>query len=155
MNELHLHEQTVPVGARWLIAGLVGTTLLAATAVRLGFAPVAASPVALRAAEKLSPISTRNLSFVDRADGGLVVTDVGTGRVVKTYVPGEPSGFVRGMMRGMARERRMHNVGPAAPFLLEAWPDGELSLSDKGTGRSIELSAFGPTNRAAFAALLK
>jgi putative photosynthetic complex assembly protein len=41
------------------------------------------------------------------------------------------------------------------PYKLEAWPNGQLSLTDTGTGRSIELSAFGPTNREAFAGLLK
>lgn len=153
MSAIHLHEPPVPRGALWLVGGLVGFTLIAATAVRLGFAPVAASPSVERAA--LKPTASRDLSFVDRADGGLVITDLGTGRAVQTFQPGEPSGFIRGMMRGLARERRMNNVGPSAPFRLESWPNGQLSLTDRGTGRSIELSAFGGTNRAAFAVLLK
>ena len=58
-------------------------------------------------------------------------------------------------MRGLARERRMHGIGSEAPFTLTQWRDGELTLTDSATGRSIELNAFGTTNRAAFAALLR
>ena len=56
-------------------------------------------------------------------------------------------------MRGLARERRSHGFGNDAPFTLTAWRDGELSLTDTATGRSIELTAFGADQpRAAFAA---
>jgi putative photosynthetic complex assembly protein len=67
-------------------------------------------------------------------------------------VPG--NGFVRGVMRGMARDRRAHGVGMEPPFALTLWRNGTLSLTDKSTGRAIELGSFGPDNRAAFAALL-
>jgi putative photosynthetic complex assembly protein len=40
------------------------------------------------------------------------------------------------------------------PFNLTLWKNGTLSLTDKTTGRAIELGSFGPDNRAAFAALL-
>lgn len=156
MSLVHDHkEQPIPRGALWFVAVLVTFTMMSAGAVRLGYAPVASSPVAVRTAAKLTPTATRNLSFVDRADGGLTITDVGTGRIVKSIVPGEPSGFIRGMLRGMGRERRMNNVAKTVPYRLESWPNGQLSLTDTGTGRSIELTAFGPTNRTAMADLLK
>jgi hypothetical protein len=41
-----------------------------------------------------------------------------------------------------------------APYRLTLWDDYSLSLTDTGTGRTIELGSFGPDNRAAFAALL-
>ena len=63
-------------------------------------------------------------------------------------------GFVRGVMRGMARERKMKGIGPAAPFELTQWENGSLSLRDPATGRAIELGSFGATNRAAFARVL-
>jgi putative photosynthetic complex assembly protein len=149
------HERPFPKGALWFVAGVLTFTMMSAGAVRLGYAPVAASPVLLRQAEHLKPLVTRDLTFVDRADGGLIITDIGTGKTIKTIVPGEPSGFIRGVVRSMGRERRMHRVGPSAPFRVASWPDGELSLTDTFTGRIIELNSFGPDNRASFAALLK
>ncbi len=149
------HERPFPKGALWFVAAVVTFTMMSAGAVRLGYAPVSASPVLLRQAEHLKPLVTRDLSFADRADGGLVITNTGTGKIVKTIVPGEPSGFIRGVVRSMGRERRMHHVGPSAPFRVASWPDGELSLTDTFTGRVIELNSFGSTNRASFAELLK
>jgi putative photosynthetic complex assembly protein len=57
-------------------------------------------------------------------------------------------------MRGLARERRMHGIDSTPPFDLTLWKDGELSLTDTVTGRSVELNAFGTTNRATFLDLL-
>ena len=156
MSSTHKHvDPTVPKGALVFCAAMVGFTLVMAGAVRLGYVPIAASPVAVRTAAQLVPTATRDLSFIDREDGGLTITDVVTGDVAKSIAPGEPSGFVRGLLRGLGRERRMKNVGKAVPYRLEEWPNGQLSITDMGTGRSIELTAFGPDNRAAMAALLK
>ena len=49
----------------------------------------------------------------------------------------------------------MRGIGNQPPFQLSLWPDGQLSLTDTATGRSIELTAFGSINRAAFLPLLK
>jgi putative photosynthetic complex assembly protein len=75
------------------------------------------------------------------------------GRVVDVLPPGT-NGFVRGVLRGLARERRRQEIGQQPPFRLTLWDDGRLSLEDETTGRRIELEAFGPTNLAAFARLL-
>lgn len=48
----------------------------------------------------------------------------------------------------------MRGIGNGPAFSLTEWRDGELSLTDTATGRTIELNAFGSTNRASFAALL-
>jgi putative photosynthetic complex assembly protein len=132
------HERPFPKGALWFVAVMMTFTMMSAGAVRLGYAKVSASPLLLRQSENLKPLVTRNIS-----------------RVVKTIVPGEPSGFIRGVVRSMGRDRRMHHVGPSAPFQLASWPDGELSLTDTFTGRVLELNSFGPDNRASFARLLK
>lgn len=157
MSALHHHHGDAPFprGALWFVAGAIGFTLIAASAVRLGYAPVAASPVAVRTAAHLAPTTTRTLSFADAAGGGLTITDVTAGKVARDIKPGEPSGFVRGLLRGLSRERRMKNVSKDVPYRLESWPNGQLSLTDLGTGRSIELSAFGPDNRAFMVGLLK
>ena len=75
------------------------------------------------------------------------------GHLVELLPPGS-NGFVRGVLRGFARERRRNEVGQAPPFRLTRCSDGRLSLADATTGRTVELEAFGPTNLAAFAGLL-
>jgi len=99
------------------------------------------------------PAFTRSVSFVDRADGGVTALDGRTGAPVVTFAPGT-NGFVRGALRALARQRRLNGIGPAAPFLLTRWSDGRLTLDDSTTGSHVELDGFGPTNVAAFAALL-
>jgi putative photosynthetic complex assembly protein len=132
---------------------LVLFTLAATSIVRLAHIAPAASPELLRAQQHILPVKTRSLRFVDRADGAVVITDVG-GATAAVIAPGETTGFIRGVMRGLARERRAHGIGDGPPFTLTLWRDGELSLTDTATGRAIELTAFGTTNRATFAALL-
>lgn len=97
-------------------------------------------------------VSARVLQFADRADGGIDVTDVASGRLVET-VTGQ-AGFVRGTLRGLARERRRSGVGPAEPFALLAHSDGRLTLVDPSTSRRVDLESFGPTNEAEFVRML-
>jgi putative photosynthetic complex assembly protein len=99
------------------------------------------------------PVATRDLQFADRADGAIVVTDARSGRVVETLAPGT-EGFVRGGMRGLARERNRAGISVEVPFRLSAWPDGRITLQDTGTGNTMELHAFGRTNAEAFLKLL-
>jgi putative photosynthetic complex assembly protein len=151
----HHHDQAIPKGALWFVAVVIIFAMMSAGAVRLGYAQVSASPAAVRAAAHLTPMASRDLSFADRPDGGLLITDATSGTTAKLIKPGEPSGFVRGLLRGLSRERRMKNVGKTVPYRLESWSNGQLTLTDTGTKRSIELTAFGPTNRASMAVLLK
>ena len=83
-----------------------------------------------------------------------MVTDARTGAKVASFGQ-EGSGFIRGVMRGLARERRMHGHGAQAPFRLTRYVDDQLSLVDMATGRIIELNGFGHTNVAAFNRLLE
>ena len=108
----------------------------------------------MRAQGGIVAVASRDLRFLDRADGAVVIEDVRTGQPASIIHPGEKTGFIRGVMRGRARDRRSRGIGDAPPFNLTLWRDGELSLTDSATGRSIELTAFGTANRAAFAALL-
>jgi putative photosynthetic complex assembly protein len=100
-----------------------------------------------------APRSERNFLAADRADGAVVITDSATGREVLVVAPGE-DGFIRGTLRGLARDRRMRDLGPEAPFRLVAWSDGRLTLDDPATGRRLDLLAFGQTQAEAFARLL-
>ncbi|WP_298174056.1 photosynthetic complex assembly protein PuhC [Novosphingobium sp.] len=155
MSLVHDHEQTMPKGALASALVLVGTAIALTALVKVGVLSREAIPAAARTEAHVAPAVVRQLTFTDRGDGAVVVRDVSTGETVRVLVDGVPgNGFVRGVMRGMARERHIRGVGMAPPFTLTLWKNGTLSLDDKATGRSIELGSFGPDNRAAFAALL-
>jgi putative photosynthetic complex assembly protein len=97
--------------------------------------------------------SERSFVAADRADGAVVLSDATTGREVLVVAPGE-DGFMRGTLRGLARDRRLRDLGPEAPFRLTSWSDGRLTLDDTATGRRLDLLAFGQTQADAFARLL-
>ncbi|WP_033920122.1 photosynthetic complex assembly protein PuhC [Sphingomonas sp. 37zxx] len=146
------HETTVPRGALAMVAGLVGIALAMTAGFRIAQLPPTASPVAERTAGQVAMVDSKMLRFTDRADGGVLIERIGdTPAVIE---PGQQTGFVRGVMRGMARDRRMRGIGNEPPFRLTSWANGGLSLDDPSTGRVVELNGFGSDNRAAFAALL-
>lgn len=136
-----------PVVRRWpqrVVFAMIGLALVVAVAGRL------AGP---RPVEQTGTVvAARDLRFADRADGAVVVTDAGTGRVVDV-LEGE-QGFIRATMRGLVRARHSEGIGAAEPFRLQAWTDGRLTLDDAATGRHLELQAFGSLNVATFARLL-
>jgi putative photosynthetic complex assembly protein len=91
----------------------------------------------------------RELVFADMPDGGVLVTDGGSGETV-VVMRGE-QGFLRGILRGLARDRRQQGVGPMPPYLLSLRDDGRLLISDPSTGQRLDLASFGPDNAAVFA----
>ena len=97
-------------------------------------------------------VQYRDVRFVDRADGSLNVTDV-NGALVSVVEPGQ-GGFIRGVMRGRARERRLDGQGAELPFRIARHADGRITLEDLATGVRVVLNSFGPTNAEAFARLL-
>jgi putative photosynthetic complex assembly protein len=111
------------------------------------------SGVGTTGAPEANVVQSRALRFEDRADGAVVVSDASTNRIVEVLAPGT-NGFVRGVMRGLARQRRREDFGKAPPFLLTRWSDDRLSIEDVATHVRVELESFGPTNEAAFARLL-
>lgn len=132
---------------RWPIpaaCALALASIAAVAAVRLSGMPIGVADAA--------PVSERALRFIDRPDGSIAVIDAGDDRVVDS-VTGE-SGFVRGTLRGLARERKRQGIGAEQPFRLVARADGRLTLLDPATGRRVDLESFGPTNAAAFAHML-
>jgi putative photosynthetic complex assembly protein len=147
------HEMSFPKEALWGASALVFIALAGTVAVRAGYLPEIANPQAMRAEANVTRLAQRDLMFADRGDGAVVVTEV-SGAPVATIMPNSEQGFVRGLMRGLARERRLKEAPREAPFRLELWSDNGLTLTDLATGRQIELGSFGPTNRAAFAVML-
>lgn len=156
MSHAHSHENTVPRPALFLAFGLVASSLLMTTAVTTGLLDREAVPAVERAEAGVGAIESRRLAFRDMQDGSVQVIDADSSQAVATlHGEGDGSGFVRGVMRGLARDRRMRGIGAEPPFELTLWSDGAISLTDSATGREIELGGFGPDNRAVFASFLE
>lgn len=147
------HDIQVPKGALVMAAVLLASVLgLTATWRFAGIDPIA-SPTIERAAGAVAVVSRRELTFVDRADGGVVISD--PRGLVTTLEPGGQDGFIRGVLRAFARDRRIRDLDNSGSFTLTLWKDGSLSLLDNATKRSSDLGGFGDTNRAAFVTLLE
>lgn len=134
--------------------GIVGITLLVVFGVRLGVLPARPTAPELRSENHVNILKSAEFVFADRADGALVANDAKTGKPALILEPGSNSGFIRGVMRGLMRERQLREVSRYGAVTVTEWADGALTLKDNETGRIIELGSFGPTNRAAFAQLL-
>jgi putative photosynthetic complex assembly protein len=135
-----------PRAPLFALGALVLASVLTVAAVRItgiGVVRVADAP----------PVATREFHFEDRPDGSIVVLDAASRRLVDTIAPGT-NGFLRGTMRGLARERMRQGVGPTLPFRMTGRADGKLTLEDPATGRRVDLGSFGPTNAAVFANLM-
>jgi putative photosynthetic complex assembly protein len=143
----HSHGDTViPRGVLLGAAALVALTIALAGTARLtglGATRVVAPPT----------VESRDLSFADQADGSISVRDAATGQLVAEVAPGT-NGFLRGTLRGLARERRQFGVGEAPPFRVARTAEGRLLLIDTATHRIVDLGAFGASNVGAFAGLL-
>ncbi len=139
-------DRPFPRGALVGAAALVAVALAAAAAGRMTGIGTTQVPAA-------AAVEARDLRFEDRADGSVAVYDVHAARVVARFEAGSGN-FVRGVLRGFARERRLQGAGREQPMRLTRWADGRLSLDDPVTGRHVDLEAFGPTNAGEFARLL-
>ena len=89
----------------------------------------------------------------DAPGGTIRVYEWESGRTLATYTPGTEN-FVRGVLRGLVRERHSRDIGSDIPFRVARHQDGALILEDPATGRRINLWAFGPDNVKPFARLL-
>lgn len=125
---------------------LVGVSIVAAATARL-------TGIGRTQLAEVEPVESLDLRFEDRSDGAVAVYAADDGQVVTVLPPGT-NGFVRGVLRGLARERMLHEQGSETPFRLTRWADGRLSIDDPATGRQIDLGGFGPTNAQAFGRLL-
>jgi putative photosynthetic complex assembly protein len=146
----HIDKEPFPKLVLIAAATLIGCALAGAGVARYTRTE-ASSAVGIR--QSGAPVTARDLTFFDMADGSVQVRDAGGQNVVFVAAPGT-NGFIRGVMRGLARDRHAHGYGRAPAFRLTQWPGGRLSLQDLATGKQIDLSAFGSTNRDAFAQLL-
>lgn len=139
-------NQGVPRPALYALAGLVVFSLVAV---------VFAQAFGFKAGQPLpdSVVEQRDLRFSDGEAGLVYIWDVSQDAMIGSIAPGTEN-FVRGVLRGFARDRRSRSLDSRAPFRLARHSDGRLTIEDLATGRRVNLQAFGPTNLGAFERLL-
>lgn len=142
-----IHEPVVPRAGVLAAAALILFALASVTAARLtGMGEVR---MTLPAAAE-----SRDLRFEDGKNGAVLVYDVSNQQLVDTLAPGS-NGFIRVVLRGLARERKLGDIGSQPPFRLTRFVNGQITLTDTSTGKQIDLDAFGAANTEAFARLMK
>lgn len=150
-NPHHDHGIRVPRGALIGAGLLLLVTMGTVAAFRIaGLEPVAQIP------NPHDTVATRELRFADSADGNVLVYEFTEGAADRLIheVPSGEGGFIRGVLRSLARARRARGIGPEHPFLLKLQTNGTVLLEDPQTGQRIDLYAFGPTNIESFRAML-
>lgn len=146
MSHHHAAQAGFPVAPLVAVGSLLLAILLAVAFVRytgFGMVKPADAPA----------VQVREFRFEDRPDGSIVVLDASGQRLLDTVAPGS-NGFLRGTMRGLARERKRQGVSPQLPFRMTGRADGKLTLDDPGTGRRVDIGSFGPTNASVFAQIM-
>lgn len=143
----HIEVEPFPVRALYAAGALIAASLVLATVARVwdvGATRIAFAP----------PAETLPLKFTDLPDGSIGVLHGTTGQTIETLGPGQ-SGFVRVVMRGLARDRMLAGISSETAFELMALEDGRHVMRDPATGRVVTLGAFGHDNLAAFTGLLE
>lgn len=153
VREYEKDEVTVHKVPLYLMGGIVAISVALTASVSLGFFPRQAVPSEARAAAGIKPTAERSLRFFDEADGSVRVEDGVSAEVLARFGQGE-GGFIRASVRALVHQRRIRGIGSEVAFQLIQWDNGNITLSDPATGRSIEASAFGPLNHQVYAALL-
>ena len=139
INPIHIQNYI----ALFVVTVLVGIILLVANAVQSGKSETQADA---------SVIAKKTLFFRDLPDGSVGVISASSGKMI-AQVEGQ-AGFVRGILRALARERRIQQITSDDAFELMSRSDGRLTLVDLATGNRIDLESFGRDNAAQFAAFL-
>lgn len=135
-------QQTFPRGALLAAALLIAFAIAAALSARLG--GIGASRV-----EMPPVVESRLLRFADGPAGSIHVIAADSGERIGT-LPGGHHGFVKVVLRGLARERSALGVGSQPAFRLGRTGDGSMLIEDTATGRFMMLEAFGAGNARAF-----
>ncbi|WP_421709499.1 photosynthetic complex assembly protein PuhC [Algihabitans sp.] len=144
----HLHHpKPFPKGMLWAAAALITFSIVIALVGRLTDFGTVRNPEA-------TPRAAYDLTFADQADGSVVIASAASGDPVIALDPGT-NGFARGVMRGLARDRKLESIGQDIPFRLTSWSDGRLTLRDLATGREVEVNAFGPTQIETFVRIIE
>lgn len=142
MHEEAIDAKPFPRGMLIAAALLIGMSILFATVARVwdfGATRVTYAPIT----------EQRELIFRDLEGGSVGVVDAGLKTQIAELKPGQ-DGFVRVVMRSMARDRAVLGASSEMPFRLARHEDETLSLTDTATGEVVMLSAFGGMNSKSF-----
>ena len=133
----------VPLG---LAVGLVIMVIaLAASASLYGHGAVRTPPIQVQ--------SQHSVRLVADPSGDVLVYD-GATNVLTRRVPAEHSGFLRGLLRVIARRRMIAHAPEDAPITVVRGVDGTIELSDPSSGLEVPVTSFGPTQVETIASLL-
>ena len=141
-----IQEPVVPKGGVLAAVALVVFALAAVVTVRL--TGVGAARMTLPAA-----VEVRDLRFEDGTNGAVLVYDANDHRLVDTLAPGS-NGFIRVVLRGLVRERKLGDICAQPPFRLTRFAHGQITLTDTSSNKQIYLAAFGSRHTYAFARLI-
>ncbi|MEQ8494082.1 MAG: photosynthetic complex assembly protein PuhC, partial [Gammaproteobacteria bacterium] len=114
------HSGGFPASVLWAAGALVVLALVASLLART-------TGIGTTRMADTARVELRDLRFADRADGGIDVFLVGDAQPAHVLAPGG-DGFVRGVLRGLARERKRRGVAQEVPYRLERWADGRLTI---------------------------
>lgn len=153
VREYEKDEITVHKVPLYLMGGIIAISLVLTASVTMGFVERQSVPAVARAVAGVQPEVQRTLRFFDEPDGSVRVEDGASAEVVGRFGEGE-GGFIRATMRSLVHQRRIRGEGPEVAFDLIRWDNGALTLSDPVTDRSVEVSSFGPDNRAVYENML-
>lgn len=146
-------EMTGTPFPRWPLFGMIGMVLCAilfAGAAR--YTEFGATRLASRLAST-DILASVDLWFDAQADGTALVRNAADNTILEK-LPADGSGFIRGVMRALLRERKIHAKPADAPFRLVQQADLNIIILDPATGTRMGLNGFGPTNVQAFGQLI-
>lgn len=142
MNQRQFHRRA----GQLALASAIGTVILVAI--------VQLNGGGLRYEPEGETVASVDLLFTDEADGRVGVFNADSGALVIKYEPTEGV-FVRGIMRTVARQRRLRDQGAETPVELSLMDNDMLWLSDPVSGVQFYLGAFGPDNVVHFEEILE
>ncbi|WP_396594065.1 photosynthetic complex assembly protein PuhC [Brevundimonas sp. R86498] len=142
-----VHHEQMPRLPLYAAISLVLASIVVVGGQRIG---ILGAPPAAETRQATATLS-EDLRFFDQPDGGVRVV-VASGE--ERLIPTASGGFVRGVLRSLVRERRSMGLGAEQAFRVTQWSDGSVTIHDLATGRTLNLNAFGPTNRQDFIALI-
>ncbi|MFM7348421.1 MAG: photosynthetic complex assembly protein PuhC [Erythrobacter sp.] len=153
VREYEEDEVTVSKVPLMLAGGIISISLALTAATQAGFFGKQSVPAQARAQAGVKLSAERKIQFYDEEDGTVRVEDNASGEVLARFGEGQ-GGFIRATVRNLVHQRRIRGIGREVPFTLTRWDNDTLTLSDPTTGRSIEVSSFGPDNRKVYADML-
>jgi putative photosynthetic complex assembly protein len=94
-----------------------------------------------------------DIRFVEMPDRTMRVLRLNDGAEL-AVLAADGSGFLRGVVRSLFRQRLLAKLDRDAPFQLAQRVDGKLFIADRSLSSRIELDGFGPTNTQSITAVL-